>query len=251
MIGIFLTATNMYYPLGLRFANKFYKHYQGDIPYKFFFFTEEDPVHYLPHMKDLISFHKTYHFDWLGAVNNRFSLVLNTNIDTEYIYHFDADTNININFTMDNMLGNIVGGEHFGNKTWMKDKKNYDRNPASAAYIPYNTHLPQMYYLGAFWGGKTTRVKQMCETLVSWQTQDKLINYEPAVNDESYLNKYFHYNDHKTILLHDFPFQISCKGGIPDTRNYRPEVRQSLLSQIKQVNTIDWDIYNGNISHGR
>lgn len=244
MIGIFLTATNQYSILGLRFLHKFERYYRAakDKPCTFYIYSDVDPRSYIPNLN--IVWTNTVHHDWLSAVNSRFQTVIDMDIKTEYIYHFDADTNITRPFTLDMMIGNIVGGEHFGNTTWMAEKKNYDRNPNSLAYIPENTPLPQMYYLGAFWGGRVNNVKNMCKTLVEWQRQDKLINYEPAVNDESYLNKYFHYNKPTTVLYKDFPFQISCKGGLSDTRQPNKDKINRLLSNIPNRN---WDIKLGEI----
>ena len=38
---------------------------------------------------------------------------------------------------------------------------------------------------------------KIAEILLQWQLEDKKINYEPGVNDESYINAYFHYNPPK------------------------------------------------------
>jgi hypothetical protein len=165
--------------------------------------------------------------------------------DVDYIYYFDADTKIYRDFTEEWFIGDIVGGEHFENNLSMKDKKNFERNPKSTAYIPLDTPLPQMYYLGAFFGGRRDNIIAVCNTLLQNQLKDKEINFEPCWNDESYLNAYFHYNPPTyTILTVDFKFGISDKGGIQGTRHPKKDV-QDLLNDIKTNKANYWDISKG------
>jgi len=251
MIGIIITATNNYFPLGLRFVHRYLRFSKQADETLFFFFSERDPSEYLKqHESTKVIWIKTEHSNWLEGVNNRFKntveFIFGKNVD--YIYNIDSDTNFDKNFELPKING-IVAGEHFGNNSWMKDRKNYDRNPQSMAYIPVNTSLPQMYYLGAFWGGGVLKVKEMCATLYSWQLQDKKINYEPGVNDESYLNKYLHYNPPDyTILYKDFPMMISCKGGIENIRVFNPGQMNNLLENIKKAE--NWDILKGVVQNG-
>ncbi|MFN9303032.1 MAG: hypothetical protein ACK6DA_09710 [Candidatus Kapaibacterium sp.] len=250
MIGIMITATNNYFPLGLRFVHRYLRFSKQAEETLFFFFSEKDPSEYLKqHESTKVIWIKTEHSNWLEGVNNRFKntidFVFGKNID--YIYNIDSDTNFDKSFELPKVNG-IVAGEHFGNNSWMKDRKNYDRNPQSMSYVPENTQLPQMYYLGAFWGGEVSKVKEMCATLYFWQVQDKTINYEPGVNDESYLNKYLHYNPpNYTILYKDFPMMISCKGGIQNIRYNNPAQIEKLLKDIKIAN--NWNILNGVVQH--
>lgn len=252
MIGVILFATNNYSPLGLRFIHKYLRYSKNADETIFYFFSDIDPSAYLKqHESTKVIWKKTHNNDWLEAVNNRFFEVLNleTDSDIEYIYHLDADTNINKIFEFPKIDG-IIAGEHFANNSWMKSNKNYDRNPASAAYIPLDTILEQMYYLGAFWGGSPNKVKEMCRILISWQLQDKMINYEPGVNDESYLNKYFHYNKPDyTILSKDFPLDISCKGGIANSRHFQKDLTMRLLEDIRKTQG-NWDILYGDVKNG-
>jgi len=250
MIGIMITATNNYFPLGLRFVHRYLRFSKQAEETLFFFLSEKDPSEYLKqHESTKVIWIKTEHSNWLEGVNNRFKntidFVFGKNID--YIYNIDSDTNFDKSFELPKVNG-IVAGEHFGNNSWMKDRKNYDRNPQSMSYVPENTQLPQMYYLGAFWGGEVSKVKEMCATLYFWQVQDKTINYEPGVNDESYLNKYLHYNPpNYTILYKDFPMMISCKGGIQNIRYNNPAQIEKLLKDIKIAN--NWNILNGVVQH--
>lgn len=251
MIGIIITATNNYFPLGLRFVHRYLRFSKQAEETLFFFFSEKDPSEYLKqHESTKIVWIKTEHKDWLEGVNNRFKTIsefaFGENID--YIYNMDSDTNFNKDFELPKVDG-IVGCEHFGNNCWMKDKKSYDRNPRSMAYIPENASLPQTYYHCALWGGKTSKIKEMCAIMHSWQLQDKMINYEPVVNDESYLNKYLHYNPPKhTILNKDNKVMVSCKGGVENIRVFNPVQMNNLLENIK--NAENWNILNGAVQNG-
>jgi hypothetical protein len=73
-----------------------------------------------------------------------------------------------------------------------------------------------------------------CNTLISYQIEDKKIGYEPGVNDESYINKYFHFNPPTyTVLCDKFAFAISDKGGIGETRYPTLDIEQHKNRIIK------------------
>jgi hypothetical protein len=220
-IGIVIIATNAYFVLGIRFIKKFMYHYKGDCKIKFFFFSDESPHQYLPDNIDVHYVHQI-HTNWTDGTNSKFKNIIeleNSLTDVNYVYYFDADTNVNHPFTEEWFLGDLVGGEHFGNRGFLKDCVGYDKNPLSKAYVPKDTNLPCTYYYGAFFGGKTERVLNFCKTLYEYQQEDKKIGYEPGVNDESYINHYFHYTPPTyTVPTEKFQFGISDKGGIGDTR---------------------------------
>ena len=114
----------------------------------------------------------------------------------------------------------MVGGEHYGNRDWLKNGAGFDRYPMSKAYVPLDSELPYTYHYGAFFGGKTNLLMDFCSTLIHYQIEDKKIGYEPGVNDESYINKYFHFNPPTyTVPSDKFAFAISDKGGIGETRD--------------------------------
>ena len=233
-IGIVVIATNAYCVLGIRFLKKFIHHYKGNQEIKFFFFTEESPSPYLPNNID-VEFIPEHHDNWIDGTNSKFKNIVSLqNSDVDYLYYFDADTNVDRDFTEQWFLHDLVGGEHYANNQWMVNEKGFDRNPESAAYIPIDTPLPQMYYYGAFFGGSKDKVIAFCNVLINKQLQDKQINYEPAVNDESYINNYFHYHPPSlTVATQDFVFLISDKGGLGETRNSQldvGELKNQLLS---------------------
>lgn len=224
-VGIVLVATNAYFVLGIKFIKRFIHFHDGDDHVKFYFFSDTDPEEYLPPSVD-IQYINTNHDSWRDATNSKFENILKLPDECDYLFYFDADTSVNQTFTCRWMLGDLVGGEHYGNRDWMKQDKGYDRNPKSKAFVSRDTKLFQMYYYGAFFGGRNRLMKQFCETLYSWQLHDKSIGYEPGCNDESYINAYFHYNKPHVIVTEMFKFSISDKSGIGETRDVNLDISQ-------------------------
>ncbi|XP_062815539.1 N-acetyllactosaminide alpha-1,3-galactosyltransferase isoform X3 [Anolis carolinensis] len=65
----------------------------------------------------------------------------------------------------------------------------YERNPASAAYIPYEEG--DFYYHGAVFGGTPTRVLNLTRECYEGIQKDKARDLEAVWHDESHLNKYY------------------------------------------------------------
>ena len=245
-IGVVILATNAYFVLGVRFIKKFMHHYKGEARIKFYFFSDENPAEYLPEQID-VEYHQVFHQSWVEATNDKFRSILSLeSCDADYLYYFDADTGVSKDFDESWFLGDLVGGEHYGNRGWLANGVGFDKNPASKAYVPDDTTLPCTYHYGAFFGGKRDRVIDFCNTLREWQLEDKKIPYEPGVNDESYINAYFHYNPPMTVPCEKFAFDISHKGGIGETRDTKLDVRD-LKTQMRINRYLDYDISNGSI----
>lgn len=245
-LGIVIIATNAYFVLGIKFMKTFTHFHEGNHDVQFFFFSDTDPKPYLPDNINVKYIHEE-HEDWVHGTDSKFKNILSLELeDVNYLYYFDADTSVNKKFSSDWMIGNLVGGEHFANRSWMKDKKGFDRNPESQAYIPFDTTLPQMYYYGAFFGGEKYEVIKFCKILRQWQLQDQKIGYEPAVNDESYINKYFHYYPHTVIPTEKFVFNVSDKSGIGETRNTSLPIDQIKNDLLKYKDSLI-NIANGKV----
>jgi hypothetical protein len=248
-IGIVIVATNSYFILGVRLIKRFFHFYKGDASITFFFFSDNDPRPYLQDGIHVI-WKKEEHKSWQEGTNSKFRNILSLRSllnDDDYLYYFDADTNIDKDFTEEWFIGDLVGGEHYANRLWMAVDKGYDRNPKSRAYIPRDTKLPQVYYYGAFFGGKSRRVLDFCTILKDNQLADKKINYEPGVNDESYINQYFHFHPPTRIIAsNEFKFLISDKGGIGETRSKDLDINHLKNDVLSRKNTI-FDIKYGKI----
>jgi len=247
-IGIVILATNAYFVLGVRFIKKFMYHYKGDKQIKFYFFSDLNPKTYI---QDNI--HVEYHYDkhnnWQDGTNSKFKNIITLeDCDSDYLYYFDADTSVSRDFNEEWFLGDLVGGEHFGNRDWLKNGAGFDRNPQSKAYVPIDSELPYTYHYGAFFGGEKNKVINFCKTLREWQIEDKKIPYEPGCNDETYINTYFHYNPPHTVPCENFVFDISHKGGIGETRDISLDV-SNLKEEMLIYKDSVYDVADGKITN--
>jgi hypothetical protein len=246
-IGIVVLCTNAYFCLGIRFVKRFMHFYKGGGDITFFLFTDVDPKDYLPDNIHYEYIHTT-NKSWVEGTNLKFTSILSLeNRDVDFLFYFDADTNIDKDFTEEWFLGESVGGQHYGDQGWMKDKKGFERNPKSKAYVPLDTPLFQVYTYGAFWGGSKEWVMNFCNTMLEWQKIDKAWGFEPGTNDESYSNAYFHYNPpSKLVLCTEFKFLISDKGGIGETRRMDLDVEE-LKRGLKEAKDKFINIANGKL----
>ena len=242
-IGIIVLCTNAYFCLGIRFAKRFAQFYKGTAEIVFYLFTDCDPKPYLPEGFKY-EWKELRNTNWVDGTNSKFTSILSLkDTDCDYLYFFDADTNVSKDFDESWFIGDLVGGQHYADQSYMKEEKAYDRNPNSCAFVSPYTSFSQMYYYGAFFGGMLGKVMNLCETMIEWQTHDKLIGYEPIWNDESFLNCFFHYNPPKTILCEDFVFEVSDKGDIGETRDMSLNIeglkKDLLLLKEKNVNIVN------------
>ena len=246
-IGIVILATNSYFVLGVHLIKKFSHHYKGDAKITFYFFSDTDPKDYLPDNIDVKYTNQT-HDTWMNATNSKFTNMISLeNCESDYLIYIDADTSISRDFTHDWFIGDTIGLEHFGNNDWMKEIKGYDRNSDSKAYVPFDTQLFQMYYHGCLFGGKKDKIVEVCKILYNNQLEDKKIPYEPGVNDESYINQYYHYNPPTlTIYLDKYMFNVSDKGGVDNNREvdyYIDDLKADML--INKDNL--YDLWGGRV----
>jgi hypothetical protein len=233
--------------LGINFIKKFSHYYKGDKNITFYFFSDVDPKPYLPDSIDVRYTHQV-HDNWQNGTNSKFSNILSLeNTDSDYLIYFDADTSVSKDFTEDWFIGDMVGLEHFGNNGWMKEVKGYDRNPISKAYVPLDTPLFQMYYHGCLFGGKKEKIIEACKVLYANQLEDAKIPYEPGVNDESYINQYYHYNPPTHIVYLDkYMFNVSDKGGIGNCRDVNLNIDHLKAEMLVNKNNI-YDIREGKL----
>jgi hypothetical protein len=229
-IGIILIATNSYIVLAVRFIKRFVHFYKGDAEITFYIFTDEDPSIYLPDNINVV-FIETHHKNWVEGTDSKFSSIISIEdklLNEDYVLYVDSDTNIDKDFNEDWFIGESVGGQHYGDQGHMLTQgRPFERNPRSMAYIPRDTKLTETYYYGAFFCFSSKKMIEFCKLMKSWQVADKQWGYEPGVNDESFLNKEFHFNPpEKVVLCRDFKFLISDKGGIGDPRHMDLDVEE-------------------------
>jgi len=241
-IGIVILATNAYFVLGIRLMRRFMHHYKGDCEITFYFFSDQDPQEYLPEGFNY-KFYPQTHTNWVEGTNSKFKNIVNIQYDlrsqTDYVYYFDADTNVIKDFTEEWFLGEMVSGEHYGNRSFLANGKGFDRNPRGKSYVPMSSSLPYTYRYGAFFGGATIPMILFCERLMKWQIIDKDKGYEPPVNDESYINAFFHFLPPTlTVPTEGFKFEISDKGGLGETRQVNldiSEIKESIKANRDKI----------------
>lgn len=244
---IAVVATNIYFLLGLRFIRQFWTNCE-EKNVKFHFFSDVDPTPYLKEGMQC-QYWPENHRSWRDATNSKFKNMLKIELGPkDSLFYFDADTSISSKFTTRWFLrGDLVGGEHYGNRNYLAGNTGYDRNPKSKAYVPEDSELEAIYYYGAFFGGTKQKVTEFLQTLVEWQTYDtEVLGYEPAVNDESYINKYFHYTPPQMVKCEGFKFNISDKGGIEGYRAVN-HVDDTILQQLAELKDKNWHISGGKV----
>ncbi|KAJ6651944.1 hypothetical protein lerEdw1_015886 [Lerista edwardsae] len=96
----------------------------------------------------------------------------------------------------------------------------YERNPESAAYIPYDQG--DYYYHGAVFGGTPQHVLNLTRQCYEGIRLDKRRNLEAVWHDESHLNKYFLLHKPTKVLSPEYCWDY--KIGFP------PEIRSIRLS---------------------
>lgn len=255
MINIVILATNIYMILGLRFIKQLNFYYTGSVPIQIHVFTDIDMLKYLSKNTTNVKIHHVKNNSWVDATNSKFTNIIKIrdeiceNLD-DYIYYFDADTVVNTYFDESFFVfsGSLAVGEHFNNR--YDQMKPYERRSQSEAYVPINTPLKQVYYYGAFFGGKSNDVMSLCESLIEMQRKDKMKNIEPDWNDESYLNKYFHYNaPDRTVYQEEFDkfFGVSNKGGIENSRNAKKRLSIFELKLLSDNRENMFELENGKI----
>lgn len=264
-VGIVVIASNGYFPLGIRFIKKFDSFYRGDYTIKYFFFSNTSPHSCISkEMSRRVKHMPVLHETWVDSTNSKFTGIKSIDEvpewrDIDYIYYFDADTNISKPFK-DWFIGDLVGGEHFHSRKWMQEGLSsfpFERNEDSQCYIPEDTNLFTMYYYGAFFGGKRNKVFDFSDTLIERQIEDRNKGIEPIFNDESYINHYFHYNMPKIIYTEHFPFLVSCKGGLESFGTLEkgwlrdPNINiDSLIKTLQRNKNETIDVANGKIVVG-
>ena len=249
-IGILVIATNSYFPLGIRFIKQFNFFYRGNANIKYYFVSDKSPNDFIPESLN-VHYISDFHKSWKEGTDSKFKNILKTQGDSlDYIYYFDADTVIRKPFTNDWFLGDLVGGKHFMHNVRLKAGQplGFERRKHSKAYVPLDTNLPQIYYYGAFFGGKHQNVIYFSKEIIQMMEDDIQNNFLRAVqNDESYINAYFHYNPPSRCVESEFAFGVSNKGSIPKLRHINNEYIQEIEQDLLKYKNSCIDIINGKV----
>jgi histo-blood group ABO system transferase len=247
-IAFVITATGNYFVLGLRLANKINKHYAGDHTIDIHFFSDQDPTPYLKH-KNIVYVNMSHDkFEKITMKKTTNPTTINYK-EYDYVFLSDADTNINKDFNDSDFIGELVAVRHFADKFGMSEVKTYERNPMSAAYIPYDTDLEQIYYCACFLGGLSETLISFINEIIKMEKNDLEKGIVPIWHDESYVNKFFHHNP-PSFLMEPFDtfLVISDKGNLKELESGALEVPfknidlEKIKNDIQKLKDKDWDI---------
>lgn len=122
--------------------------------------------------------------------------------DEDYLYYIDADMRM-VDYINESILGDLVGVLHPG---YINTKGTPERNKNSTAYIKEKEN--NMYFMGAFNGGKTSNYLKMCNEIAINVRKDLEKNFIAVWYDESHLNKYFLLNPPEIILTPSYCYPI-------------------------------------------
>lgn len=205
-ICIVLVATNYYFPLGLRFINRWSHLYNGEIETEFHFYSEKDPSEYIDSTLSNVLFHKMETTSWSEAdVSRIYEIVKMDDHETDYIYVFDADTNIDFKFNDYLFKDGIVAYQHLYNDLFdtNKEAKNY-----------FEVTPSDIWYQTCLIGGSKKDMVAMCKAVVPWISIDQENGYTPQWIAERYFNRYLHENKPSYYIKRGqpTPFYMSDKG---------------------------------------
>lgn len=106
----------------------------------------------------------------------------------DYCYYFDVDMGI-VGKVGDEVLGDLVATMHPYQSFVPKEKRTYDRNPESLAYVPEGEEA-ENYYAGGFNGGSTKEFLKMSEVIADRVNKDLEKGVIALWHDESHMNRY-------------------------------------------------------------
>ena len=115
----------------------------------------------------------------------------------DYLFACDADM-LFVDTVGDEILGKRVATRHPGYVLPDQCHDDYERNPASTAYVRQSEGL--YYFAGGFYGGSKEEFLRLVRVCTGNIEQDLAKNYIAKWHDESHLNRYF-IDNHPTVIL--------------------------------------------------
>jgi len=191
-VGLLIVATGKYVKYVDPLVNSFEKYFLvDDTNYQvhYFIFTDGD-IRERPHVYKLFQKRLGWPYDTMG----RFQMYLSHQKEfehMEYLYSVDSDLLCVANVTTSDIISDLVGTGHPGFPRGQRGT--YETRPTSTAYV--GNHEGEYYFFGAFWGGITSQVLTLCNTIRANIDKDLEKDIIAIWHDESHLNRYF--IDHK------------------------------------------------------
>lgn len=121
--------------------------------------------------------------------------------EVDFLFCMDVDQVFESNYgveTLDESVAQLQAWFYKANP----DSFTYERNPESAAYIPYEEG--DFYYHAAVFGGTPQRIYNLTRECYEGIRYDKEHNLEAIWHDESHLNKYYLLNKPTKLLSPEY-----------------------------------------------
>ncbi|KAE8610385.1 hypothetical protein XENTR_v10012108 [Xenopus tropicalis] len=152
---------------------------------------------------------------WQDISMKRMQILVNLTHDrlpkeVDYLVCADVDMVFNDHVGAE-ILGDLVATIHPGYFLAEPRQFTYERNPASAAYIPYGEG--DFYYMAAFYGGTVEEINKLSTFCHNGIVADKKKNIEAVWQEESHLNKYLVYNKPTKVLSPEYIWDTNLPNG--------------------------------------
>ncbi|XP_041446427.1 histo-blood group ABO system transferase 2-like isoform X1 [Xenopus laevis] len=152
---------------------------------------------------------------WQDISMKRMQILVNLTHDrlpkeVDYLVCADVDMVFNDHVGVE-ILGDLVATIHPGLFLAQRDEFTYDRNPESAAYIPYGEG--DFYYMAAFYGGTVEEINKLSTFCHKGIVADKKKNIEAVWQEESHFNKYLFYNKPTKVLSPEYIWDTNLPNG--------------------------------------
>ncbi|MCL5437029.1 MAG: hypothetical protein M1549_04095 [Candidatus Dependentiae bacterium] len=190
-VGLLIVATGRYIELAKPLIESARRHFLRRHQVTFFLFTdqvveEKADVVVLPHRRCGWPYDTLYRY---YAYSDHREILSNM----DYLFAMDADM-LFVKPVGDEILEDLVAVRF---PESIKYRESYEKHIESAAYI--GPTEGDVYFAGAFYGGKTSNFFEMMTTVTGMVERDAQHNIMPIWHDESYNNRYF--IDHKPTLV--------------------------------------------------
>lgn len=201
-IAILYIGTGRYTIFWDEFYKSCEKHFIKDAQKHYFFFTDDKTIK----NTDNVTIIEQDNLGWPLIACLRYKILNKVKEqlkDFDYVFFFNGNMEFIRPITGEEFLptaeeGYIVAPLHSGNKRMKSNLEfNYERNPKSAAYIPYGDG--KYYFHSGILGGRTKEFQELLDACEKLMDDDLRNNIIPKVHDESTFNKYVLTRPYKTL----------------------------------------------------